>query len=33
MHQATSHGARRARYGGLPETRLGHVYMAWPPNP
>jgi hypothetical protein len=28
MHQAVSHGARRARYRGLPKTRLGHVYMA-----
>ena len=28
MHQATSHGARRARYRGLPKTRLDHVYMA-----
>ena len=28
MHQATSHGARRARYRGLPKTRPGHVYMA-----
>jgi len=28
MHQATSHGARRARYRGLPRTRLDHVYMA-----
>ena len=28
MHQAASHGARRARYGGLPKTRLDHVYMA-----
>ena len=28
MHQAASHGARRARYRGLPETRLDHVYMA-----
>ena len=27
MHQAASHGARRARYRGLP-THLGHVYMA-----
>ena len=28
MHQATSYGARRARYRGLPKTRLDHVYMA-----
>jgi transposase len=28
MNQATSHGARRARYRGLPKTRLEHVYMA-----
>jgi transposase len=28
MHQATSHGARRARYRGLLKTRLDHVYMA-----
>ena len=28
MHQAVSHGARRARYRGLPRTRLDHVYMA-----
>ncbi|MGO9280809.1 MAG: transposase [Streptosporangiaceae bacterium] len=28
MHQAASHGGRRARYRGLPETRLDHVYMA-----
>jgi Transposase DDE domain/Transposase domain (DUF772) len=28
IHQATSHGARRARYRGLPETRLDHVYLA-----
>jgi transposase len=28
MHQAASHGARRARYRGLPKTRLDHVYMA-----
>jgi transposase len=28
MHQATAHGARRARYRGLPKTRLDHVYMA-----
>jgi transposase len=28
MHQATSHGARRARYRSLPKTRLDHVYMA-----
>jgi len=27
-HQAISHGARRARYRGLPRTRLDHVYMA-----
>ena len=25
MHQAASHGARRARYRGLPKTRLDHV--------
>ncbi|MGH3122885.1 MAG: transposase [Streptosporangiaceae bacterium] len=28
MHQAASHGARRARYRGLPKTRLDHGYMA-----
>jgi hypothetical protein len=28
MHQVASHGARRARYRGLPKTRLDHVYMA-----
>jgi len=28
MHQAASHGARRARYRGLPKTCLDHVYMA-----
>ena len=28
MHQAVSHGAHRARYRGLPKTRLDHVYMA-----
>jgi len=28
MHQAASHGARRARYRGLPRTRLDHAYMA-----
>ena len=28
MHQATAHGARRARCRGLPRTRLDHVYMA-----
>ena len=28
IHQATSHGARRARYRGLPKTRLDHAYMA-----
>jgi transposase len=28
MHQAASHGARRARYRGLPKTRLDHLYMA-----
>jgi len=28
MHQAASHGARRARYRGLPKSRLDHVYMA-----
>ena len=28
MHQATCHGARRARYRSLPKTRLDHVYMA-----
>ncbi len=28
MHQAAGHGARRARYRGLPKTRLDHVYMA-----
>jgi len=26
--QAASHGARRARYRGLPKTRLDHAYMA-----
>jgi hypothetical protein len=26
--QAASHGARRARYRGLPKTRLDHVYLA-----
>jgi hypothetical protein len=29
MHQAASHGARRARYYGLPKTRLDHAHMAW----
>jgi hypothetical protein len=28
VHQAVSHGARRARYRGLPKTRLEHVYIA-----
>ena len=28
MHQAASHGAGRARYRGLPKTRLDHTYMA-----
>jgi transposase len=28
MHQAASHGARRARYRGLPRTRLDHTCMA-----
>ena len=28
MHQAASHGARRARYRGLLKTRLDHLYMA-----
>jgi transposase len=28
MHQAACHGARRARYRGLPKTRLDHIYMA-----
>jgi len=28
MHQAASHGARRARYRGLPKTRPGHACMA-----
>jgi hypothetical protein len=28
MAQAASHGARRARYRGLPKTRLDHIYMA-----
>jgi transposase len=28
MHQAATHGARRARYRGLPKTRLDHAYMA-----
>jgi hypothetical protein len=28
MHQASSHGARRARYRGLPRTRLDHAFMA-----
>jgi transposase len=28
MHQAISHGARRARYRGLPKARLDHIYMA-----
>jgi hypothetical protein len=27
-HQAASHGARRARYRGLPRTRPDHPYMA-----
>jgi len=29
MHHAASHGARRARYRGLPKTRLDHLYMAF----
>jgi len=33
MHQAASHGARRARYRGLPKTRLDHAYMAVALNP
>jgi len=28
MHQAATHGARRARYRGLPKTRLDHAFMA-----
>jgi hypothetical protein len=28
IHQAVAHGARRARYRGLPKTRLDHTYMA-----
>jgi transposase len=28
IHQAASHGARRARYRGLPKNRLDHLYMA-----
>lgn len=28
MNQAAHHGARRARYRGLPKTQLEHVYMA-----
>jgi transposase len=28
MHQAASHGARRARYRGLAKTRLDHAFMA-----
>lgn len=28
MHQAASHGARRAHYRGLAKTRLDHAYMA-----
>jgi len=28
IHQSIAHGARRARYRGLPKTRLDHVYMA-----
>jgi transposase len=28
IHQAVSHGARRARYRRLPKTRLDHAYMA-----
>jgi hypothetical protein len=28
MHQAASHGARRARYRSLPKTRLDHIYIA-----
>jgi len=28
MHQAVAHGARRARYRGLPKTRLDHTFMA-----
>jgi transposase len=28
MHQAATHGARRARYRSLPKTRLDHAFMA-----
>lgn len=28
MHQAASHGARRARYRGLKKTRIDHFFMA-----
>jgi transposase len=28
MNQAATHGARRARYRGLPKTQLEHAYMA-----
>ena len=28
IHQAAAHGARRARYHGLPKTRLDHAFMA-----
>jgi transposase len=28
IHQAVAHGARRARYRGLPKTRLDHTFMA-----
>jgi transposase len=28
MHQAASHGARRARYRSLPKNRLDHAFMA-----
>ena len=28
MHQAVTHGARRARYRGLKKTRLDHAFMA-----
>ncbi len=27
MHQAASHGVRRARYRGLPKTRLDHTHV------
>jgi transposase len=28
IHQAVAHGARHARYRGLPKTRLDHIFMA-----